>query len=589
MSQATKLLTPLKSENFTETKIYMLVNNKVLRGRYRIIQPLGQGAASSVYEAYDSERETNVALKEILIDLEKVANIAQREKIKHDFANQAKILAKVKHESLPQVRGYFAEVDRHYLIMELVDGTDVSEMLAKGEGSAALTEVTNWADQLLDTLDYLHTFTPSIVHHDINPANVKLTSRGKIKLLGFDITNGTDAESNVTVKNQAAIVLNYLPLEHIVRISDQASRKKLTDNYSDRLKKILTQPVDAQGDIYALGATIYYLLTAQIPVDALERTLEVWAENPDPLPTAQTVNPEIPIEVSDVLVKALEIERENRFESAMQMRQSLQAAVKKAKERTAEESKNREVAATREAFLAEEKRLEQERQLVEQERQRIEAERKHQAELIERQLKEAEAQRLQAEQRAVEAEKRLSEKENQKSSEEPPTAHVKSADSPESADLSLKSGNKSPVFEDVKILFAEPPKERKSSWIMPVAALTFLIVGGIIAGVVFMRSSNAAESKKPTVNPSAVLADKIASETPDPSPPEAEVERVSETTPSSSPTPNPVVATISQNAPKPKAVQPAPAPKVVKPVAAPPTKAPTGQKKAVTVDDLIGN
>ena len=117
----------------------MLANNKVLRGRYRIIQPLGQGGAGAVYEAYDSERETNVALKEILIDLEKVSNISLREKIKHDFANQAKILAKVKHESLPQVRGYFAEVDRHYLLMELVDGDDVSEMLAKGKDAVPLS------------------------------------------------------------------------------------------------------------------------------------------------------------------------------------------------------------------------------------------------------------------------------------------------------------------------------------------------------------------------------------------------------------------------------------------------------------------
>ena len=566
----------------------MLANNKVLRGRYRIIQPLGQSAGGSVYEAYDSERETNVALKEIVIDLEKVANIGQREQIKHDFANRAKILAKVKHESLPQVRGYFAEVDRHYLIMELVDGTDVGEMLAKGEDSAAPTEVANWADQLLDTLDYLHTFTPSIVHRDINPANIKLTSRGKIKLLGFNITNGTDAESNMTVKNQA-IALNYLPLEHIVRAADQPSRKKLTDNYGDRLKKILSQPVDAQGDIYALGATVYYLLTAQIPVDALERTLEIWAENPDPMPTAQTVNPEIPTEVSDVLVKALEIERENRFESATQMRQALQTAVKKAKERTAEETKNREIAATREAFLAEEKRLEQERQLVEQERRRIETERKHQAELIERQLKEAEAQRLQAEQRAVEAENRLSEKENQKPPEKPSAAENITEDLSKTPTVLTESSAKSPVFEDAKTLFAEPSPERKSSWVMPVAALMFLIIGGIAAGVMFMRSSNAAESKKSTVNPSAVLADKIASETPDAPSPEPEAEKVSETTPSASPTPNPVVATVSQNAPKPRVVQPAPAPKAVKPVAAPPTKTPPGRKKAVTVDDLIGN
>lgn len=566
----------------------MLANNKVLRGRYRIIQPLGQDAATAVYEAFDSERETSVALKEILIDLEKVSDVSLREKIKHDFANQAKILAKVKHESLPQVRGYFAEVDRHYLIMELVDGADVGEISAKNEAAAAFSEITNWADQLLDTLDYLHTFTPPIVHRDINPANVKLTSHGKIKLLGFNIANGADAEASMTAKNQsAAAVLNYLPLEQIIRVADQASKKKLTDNYSDRVKKILKPPVDAGSDIYALGATLYHLLTAQIPVNALERTLEIWADKPDPLPPAHQVNAAVPSEISDVLTKALEIERENRFESATQMRQELQTAVKKAKERTAEETEKRKVAAAREAFLAEEKRLEQERQTVEQERRRIEAERRQQAELIERQLKEAEGQRIQAEQRAVKAEKRLSEKENQKSAETALTANAASADSSERGDGQAKANKTVPVFEDSKSLFAELPTDKKSSRIMPVAALAVLVIGGIAAGVFFMRSSDAAESNRPPVNSSAVTADKITSDAPAPPAPPT-VEKISETTtlPATAAPPNSAPAV--QNAPKPKIAPSAPIPRVVKPVAAaPPPKAPAAQKKAVTVDDLI--
>lgn len=567
----------------------MLANNKVLRGRYRIIQPLGQGAASAVYEAYDSERETNVALKEILIDLEKVSNISLREKIKHDFANQAKILAKVKHESLPQVRGYFAEVDRHYLIMELVDGDDVSEMLTKGKDSVSLSQITNWADQLLDTLDYLHTITPSIVHRDINPANVKLTSRGKIKLLGFNIANNVDAEASMTIKNHSsAAILNYLPLEQIIRVADQASKKKLTDNFNERLKKILKQPIDAQSDIYALGATIYHLITAQMPVNALERTLKIWAEKSDPLLNAHQANSAVPTEISDVLTKAMEVERESRFESATQMRQALQSAVKKASERTAEETKKQEVAAAREAFLAEEKRLEQERQLVEQERQQIEAERKLQSELIERQLKEAEAQRKQAEQRATEAEKRLSEKENQKPTEKSSAATAKFSEFSEKDDSQSTLNNTSSVFGDSKSLFAEPLPDKKSSLMMPVAALAFLIIAGIVAGVFFMRSSNAAESHSPTVNPSAVLADKVTPETPASVPPDAPVEKPSETTTTSA-SPNTAVTTTSQNAPKNKSAQPAPTPKAAKPTTAPTTKTPANQKKTVTVDDLIGN
>lgn len=565
----------------------MLTNNKVLRGRYRIIQPLGL-TAGSVYEAYDSERETNVALKEILIDLEKVANISQREKIKHDFAGQAKTLAKVKHESLPQVRGYFAEIDRHYLIMELVDGTVVDKMPAAGGDSISISEITGWADQLLDALDYLHTFSPPIIHHDINPANVKLTSRGKIKLLGFSLINRGDAEASLTAKNQSSVaVVNYLPLEQIVRVADQSSKKRLADSSDDRLKKILKQTTNAQSDVYALGATVYYLLTQQIPANALERTLEIWAEKPDPLPTAQQADPKIPAEISEVLGKAMEIESKDRFDSAAQMRQALRTAIKKAQERAVEEEKKQEIAAARDAFLAEEKRLEKERQIVEKERRRIEAERKQQAELIERQLKEAEAQRIEAEKRAAEAEKRLSEKEAQKSLAAAKPAHTPEREFGESKTSESKSSGKTPVFESPKSLFAETPTNKKSSLVMPAIIVAFLIVGGLTAGIWLMRSSNAAASNQPVVNAPAATADKAVPENAVSTAPT--VEKISETveTPKS---PNSAAPTVSQNSPKPKAVAPpATAPKAVKPAAAPPTRVATNQKKAVTVDDLIGN
>ena len=561
----------------------MLSVNKVLRGRYRIIQPLGEGATGAVYEAYDSERETNVALKEILIDLEKVSNIAQRETLKHDFANQAKLLAKVKHESLPQVRGYFSEIDRHYLVMELVDGTDVSKLLAEGGNSTALSEITSWADQLLDTLDYLHTLAPPVVHCDVNPKNVKLTSRGKIKLLGFNIANGADARANVMVKNQtSATVSLYSSPEQVLRTVDQAAQKSLTENHSDRLEKVLNREIDERSDIYALGATLYRLTTGKPPVDALERTLEVWSGKPDPLLTANKINPAVPSEISDVLAKALEIESENRFDSAMKMRQSLKTAVAQAKEREKEEAKKKESAAARESLLAEGKKLEEERRRIEAERKRIETERKEQSELIQLQLKEAEAQRLEAEKRAAEAEKRLSESE---SPNKVSNDVIKTFDTNSDA----KQDRKNNVFGDPKSLFAEPEPSKKSSWMLPVAVLIFLLVGGAAAGMWKMRSSGAVEASK-TTSTQPAATESIATERPPieiNSPPT--VEKVSETvqSPTVQTSPNAAVIPASQNQPKNKPAQ-QPTPKPVKPAVAPPTKVAANRKKVMTVDDIIG-
>lgn len=559
----------------------MLANNKVLRGRYRVVRPLRSNAA--VYEAYDSERETNVALKEILIDLEKAANISLREKIKYDFANQAKILAKVKHESLPQVRGYFSEIDRHYLVMELVDGTDVSKLLAEGNGLTALSEVTSWADQLLDTLDYLHTLAPPIIHCDINPKNVKLTSRGKIKLLGFNIANGADARANVMVKNQtSATVSLYSSPEQVLRTVDHAAQKSLTENHNDRLEKVLNREVDERSDIYALGATLYRLTTGKPPVDALERTLEVWSGKPDPLPTANKINPSVPVEISDVLAKAMEIESENRFKSAVKMRQSLKTAVAQAKEREKEEAKKKESAAARESLLAEGKKLEEERRRIEAERQRIETERKEQAELIQVQLKEAEAQRLEAEKRAAEAEKRLSESAS-------PNKISNDVIKTFGTDPVINQGAKNNSFTDSKSLFAETEPNKKSSWILPVAALVFLLIGGAAVGMWKMSSSNAVEASK-TASSQPAAAESIVTERPpaEVNSPQPTVEKISETvkspTVSTSPT---AVVPASQNPAKNKLIQ-QPAQKPVKPAVAPPTKVAANQKKTVTVDDIIG-
>jgi serine/threonine protein kinase len=559
----------------------MLAINKILRGRYRIIQQLGNGEAGTVYKAHDNVRDTNVALKEISVDWDRVSTVAERELLKHAFADQAKLLAKVKHESLPQIRGFFSEVDRQYLVMELVDGDDAGELLAKTKTPLALSDVANWADQLLDALDYLHTFSPPVVHCNIKPQNVKLTSRGRIKLLDFGIAKSTEAKINTIAANQTpATALPYSPIEQILQLVDSSAQENIRKNYADKTEAVLKQTADAQSDVYALGATLYHLLTAQLPINALERAMSVWAGKPDPLPSAHQVNSSVSMEVSDFLMKAMEVERENRFASAIAMRQALQAAVETAKKREAEEAKKKEEATARETLLAEEKKLEQERQKVEEERLQLEAEQKKQKEAVARQLKEAEAQRLEAEKRAAEAEKRLLEKES------------KNAD----GDLAKKSVGVAATKQNsapnkTKELFAEPVKENNMGRMIPIAAVIFLMLGGAAWGIWAWQKSNPVEANQSvsTQTDSAVKKSEpepTAATTPAPivTP---ETTAMTETTASE---PSVTEAPTSRTAPKNKSAVPPPiAPRIEKQT--PPqtaTKATPKPKKAVTVDDLIG-
>ncbi|HEY0426665.1 MAG TPA: protein kinase, partial [Pyrinomonadaceae bacterium] len=124
----------------------MLTVNQVLQqGRYKIIKPVGHNGIGAGYQAYDSVLETNVLLKEISISLNKVTPLAQLETLKLTFAAEAKILMEIRHESLLRVHNYFSEIDRHYLVTEYIDGSDLSEMLEKNKTSFALVDVMNWA------------------------------------------------------------------------------------------------------------------------------------------------------------------------------------------------------------------------------------------------------------------------------------------------------------------------------------------------------------------------------------------------------------------------------------------------------------
>lgn len=405
----------------------MLATNEVLQqGRYRIIHPSGQDGTGAIYEAYDNVRETNVLLKEILIKLKKVTTAAQLETLKHAFASEAKILTEIEHESFLRVHDYFSEIGRQYLVMEQVDGSILSEILEKSENPVSPADVSHWADQLLDALNYLHTRTPPVIHRDIKPQNVKLTPDGRIKLLASGLTQNSDARANATGASQTFDdkTLHYLPLEQILEGLDSASQKVITNSYDERSEQILKRPADARSDIYALAATLYHAVTGRLPIDALERSIDILEGKSDPLPAPIQLVPTIPPEISDLLIKAMEIRREKRFDSAVIMRQVLRTALVRVREREAEEAKKQaeEVSPIQlveqvspeperlsvEPVSAEPESIEPEN--LEAKRAEQQAEEARRVELMQQQLREAEAQRLEAEQRAAEAERWLAEK-----------------------------------------------------------------------------------------------------------------------------------------------------------------------------------
>ncbi|MGI8408364.1 MAG: serine/threonine protein kinase [Pyrinomonadaceae bacterium] len=380
----------------------MPATNELLQeGRYRIKQEFPLNGKGSVYDAYDTVRDTNVVVKEIPVKLNKVTTPSQQEILKIAFTEQAKILTEITHDSLLNVHDYFSEIDRQYVVMESVDGDDLRVLMERNKSAFPVSDVSAWADQLLDALNYLHTYKIPIIHRNIRPGNIKLNSLGMIKLLAFGLADGSEISIDTTIGDETSGggTINYSPLEQIWEGLDTASRKVITSKYDERSERILKEPLDARSDIYSLGATLYHLVTARQPVDALERVIEILDGKPDPLPSPDKIDSRIPPEISDVLMKAMEIKREYRFDSAAIMRQVLRTALVRFAEREADESREQEEAAEI-IKLAEKNRKEQ--VVVPSGQKTVEAEPEQLSEM--EQMKQ---ELHEAEEHAVEAEKRI--------------------------------------------------------------------------------------------------------------------------------------------------------------------------------------
>src|SRR5436305_11430759 len=271
----------------------MLTEGTILQGRDRILRQLGQGAMGAVHEAVDERLDTVVALKEtFFVD----------ERLRKQFEREARLLARLHHQALPRVSDHFNEGDGQFLVMQFIAGEDLFAMLSARNAPFPQDEVARWGDQLCDALDYLHTQDPQIIHRDIKPQNLKLTSRGQIVLLDFGLAKGSVGQ--LTAVTTSASIFGYTP------------------NYAP-LEQVQGKGTDSRSDIYALGATLYHLVTNVKPPDALSRASAIDNGLDDPLLPANEVCPAVGPALANVLGKAMSQKRDDRFATASDMGHAL--------------------------------------------------------------------------------------------------------------------------------------------------------------------------------------------------------------------------------------------------------------------------
>jgi serine/threonine protein kinase len=268
----------------------LLPANRRLNGdRYLIMRKLAQGGQSAVYLAMDTASGQRRAIKEMS---ESQLLPDEREKAINDFLREANILLGIRHPGLCQVFGNFVEDHKHFLVMEYVEGHNLEDELIGVGRPLDWQRVASWGIMLADVLGYLHGQDPPIIYRDLKPANVMLTPAGPIKLIDFGIARQLYAQRQ---RDTARLGTDgYAPLEQ----------------YSAR-----SEP---RSDLYALGASMYHLLTGRVPDPAPLRAVG------RQLTPIRAFNPSVPDALERVIQQALKRDAKDRFPNALAMRQALE-------------------------------------------------------------------------------------------------------------------------------------------------------------------------------------------------------------------------------------------------------------------------
>lgn len=260
----------------------------VLKGRYKVVRVLGCGGMGAVYLAFDSRaNDAPAAVKE---------NLDQSPEAQQQFSREAQILMKLRHPNLPRVKDYFVERNgRQYIVMDYIAGEDL-ETIVRRHGPLPVQKVLHIADRIADAVQYLHEQNPPVIHRDIKPSNIKLTPNGEPALVDFGIAKFYRPGQR-TVAGARAVSPGFSPIEQYGHGT-----------------------TDQRSDIYAFGATLYYILTGVVPPEAIERA----AGATDKLIPVRSINPNVPPHVDRAIWMAMRVRPDERIKSMREFRLALQ-------------------------------------------------------------------------------------------------------------------------------------------------------------------------------------------------------------------------------------------------------------------------
>ncbi len=261
---------------------------------YRVVEKVGAGGMGEVYRARDEHLGRDVALKVL------PTGTLGDEHARKRFRKEAQALSKLNHPNIATVFDFDTQNGVDFLVMELVEGVTLSDKLAKGP--LAEKEVVRLGGQVAEALEEAH--ERGVVHRDLKPGNVMVTAKGQVKVLDFglaklvrpDVASATATTESFTETQAAAGTLPYMAPE-----------------------QLRGEQVDARTDIHALGAVLYEMATGQRAFPDRQPAQLTAAILQLPVSSPRALNRRVSVELERVVMKCLEKEPENRYQSAKEI------------------------------------------------------------------------------------------------------------------------------------------------------------------------------------------------------------------------------------------------------------------------------
>ena len=261
-------------------------------GRYRIIEQLGRGGMATVFRCHDPNLDRFVAVKVLPSYHTEDPTFVGR------FAQEAQTIARLNHPNILQIYDFGDDKGYTYIVSELVRGGDLQDRLT-GE-AMSVEDVLEYITPLADALDYAH--GEGILHRDLKPANVLINEAGQPILADFGLARMLESSTRFTQAQQAIGTPEYMAPEQAMGAES-----------------------DHRADLYSVGIMLYQMLLGQTPFQADTPAATLMAHIHRPLPLPTLIKPDLDTRVEMTLLKALAKEPIDRFQTATEMIEALEA------------------------------------------------------------------------------------------------------------------------------------------------------------------------------------------------------------------------------------------------------------------------